>query len=56
MTTYNFPLGSDHDDRDLARVQHDLLARPSRSARAARRAGRSHRASHWLLGLGREHG
>jgi hypothetical protein len=26
--TYNFPLGSDHDDRDFARAQQDLRAQP----------------------------
>ncbi len=53
MTTYNFPLGTDHDDRDFARVQHDLLALPSRLIRNRRQARRSQRT---LLSLGREHG
>ncbi len=53
MTNYNFPLGSDHDDRDLARVQHDLLARPQRLIRNRRRSARTARS---LLSLGREHG
>jgi hypothetical protein len=32
--TYNFPLGSDHDDRDFIRLQRDLLTQPRSQQRS----------------------
>ncbi len=45
MSTYRFPLGADHADRDLARLTADLRALPT----AADAAARASRRARWSL-------